>query len=363
MDSVDKFLADYNKNLNAQNAHLSYEELSAFILQDSAFSQKEKNFVIHHLENCTECTSKYVQIFDYEFICTETLLLQTKVLLTTNPDSVVFYSKDKQIELELSIEKSRLRAVFHRLPVHCIGRNISLMISGLPSKNRIVNVQVDEAIYFIKVIELDNNKIETVSIEVGEDLENQNKPETLQAVSFSWHLYAAAAVILLFLGSAVMLYMNQTPEPQITETAVPQKTNSDTVKIVESKKKEPSSKRIDVSLPKQTSEPKILAENFVENPLLENFIDQNYRSANVITDLFPVSGDTLRRPFTFKWKSETTGVIYKISVLNNRNKEVWQQSGGEQTVFLDKALSPGLYYWKLLVNDNLFTVRKFYVLK
>ena len=362
MDPFDKFVEDYDRDLDGRIFHCSYEILSEFVLQNNQFSKKEKKFVLYHLEACSECFAKYTQIFDHEFVSTDRLVLTSKYLQSDIHNMLLFNSQDKQIELSLSMDEKRLRAVFQKLPDRMAERNIILTISHLHEKIRISGAKAADEFYFHGNSEFALERIESIAVEIGENPEYQDKTGASRAPAISW-LYAAAAVILVMLGSVVLIYTSHSPEPQITEKSLPQITDSVAANIEKSKKEEISSKKTGVEQPnKQSVKPKLLAENFVENPLLESFIDQNYRSANVVTDLSPKNGDTLRAPYTFRWTSESTGAIFKITVTDNRNKEVWQQSSTEPILLLNKILSPGLYYWTVLVYDKLFTVRKFYVL-
>ncbi len=363
MEQFDKYFQDYKKSLNTNKSHFSYEVLSSYVISNQQFSLKEKSLIIGHVGRCNDCSAKYNQIFDYEFIPKKTVDLQTKVVVNKDSNRVIFYDLSKTTEFELFLEQNQLKGLFHNLSGDCIGRNIRFTTSVSSLIGRIVDAQVDEVICFEGEFKFDCNQIESIKLEISESQMGAIESSVFQTHSIPWLRYAAVAIIFIFIGSAVVFFNDRMPEP-LTESGIPQETKSDTLKLVDTKKEKEDSSIIETKQSKRpVIEPKLIAENFLENSMLENFIDQNYRSETSVTGLYPVNGDTLRKPYLIKWVSKSAGSVLRISLLDNRNREVWQSSVSEEAVSVEipTPLSPGLYYWKLLVNDNLFIVRKFYV--
>lgn len=103
------------------------------------------------------------------------------------------------------------------------------------------------------------------------------------------------------------------------------------------------------------------AENFAENPILENFIDRVTRSDTPVNLLAPANGDTLEMPAMFSWESASAAAEFELRIVDNKNQVVWQGSTTETSARVDLHSEPGLYYWMLRADGELQGVRKFYV--
>ncbi len=100
--------------------------------------------------------------------------------------------------------------------------------------------------------------------------------------------------------------------------------------------------------------------DFAANNVLENFVDRNVRSESKIKLVSPKIGDTLNLPISFKWKEENKN-SYIFELVNNKNKLIVSRLLSENKFSYSSELSPGLYYWKLLIDDKLEAVGKFYI--
>ncbi len=165
--------------------------------------------------------------------------------------------------------------------------------------------------------------------------------------------YAAAAVILITFGIGYYIIYPPVETPVIAESEdllFPDTTlSAPQPDLVTEDKTEIKEKPV-----------KISEADFASNQILENFINRNIRSETKVRILSPQIGDTINIPSKFEWQSSAQK--FKLSVVNNLNKEVYVITTEETRLVLRENLKPGLYYWKILVDEKLETVGKFYIL-
>jgi len=100
--------------------------------------------------------------------------------------------------------------------------------------------------------------------------------------------------------------------------------------------------------------------DFAVNNVLENFVSRNVRSEASIKITLPQIGDTLNVPINFKWKT-TKKEKFGFELVDNRNKQIVNETLTENEYTFPDKLNPGLYYWKVLTDDKLGAVGKFYI--
>ena len=146
--------------------------------------------------------------------------------------------------------------------------------------------------------------------------------------------YSIAAILLIAVGTAVFYYLR-----------MPQKNLP--------------SKIADHSLAVATPN----AEQFEENPMLETYAGRTMRSESSAKFVIPGRSDTLAVPFTFKWEAGTEKKTYVLTVVDNKDVKLWEDSTRNNELRFTKALEPGLYYVKLEADGILSQVGKFVILR
>jgi hypothetical protein len=173
---------------------------------------------------------------------------------------------------------------------------------------------------------------------------------TLDKTAKVWQapaVYRVAAVIAVAIGilAVVHFYGN-------TDRAVQQAPAAATV---ETPAKPESTSAIKV----ERAEPKEIAANFRPYAELEGLVGSELRG-----EFFEVTspGEVLTkgRAITFSWKTAGTGP-WKIIVLDNRGGIVKEAEVRSAAFVLEGPFRPGLYYWKVIQNDELAHVGKFRV--
>jgi len=96
---------------------------------------------------------------------------------------------------------------------------------------------------------------------------------------------------------------------------------------------------------------------FAENPEMESLVNARARSGET-TVVSPAIGAEIRGTVTFNWKGAGAATV---EVLDNAQGRVAMLPAQQPPVVLRKELSAGLYYWKLIANDELLLVGKFSV--
>jgi len=164
----------------------------------------------------------------------------------------------------------------------------------------------------------------------------EQQPKTGLHISPVIFRYAIAAVLIVAVGLSVIFVSKDFQQKKIPS-------NENT---------------IDKSLAVITSNPA----KFIPNQVLENFIERTVRSSLSITLLAPTSGDTITTPFTFKWERKQAEDIVTVTIVNNKNVEIWRGKTSSTKLVYEKNFDPGLYYVKLEMNEKLVCVGKFVVL-
>lgn len=102
-----------------------------------------------------------------------------------------------------------------------------------------------------------------------------------------------------------------------------------------------------------------IAENFKESAFFENLISSNYRSNDIEIEE-PAIGQRFyaNDSILFRIKGEITEPL-SIKLYDNKEKLIVNfENITSDNYFVNKELSPGLYYWKVLEDDDLVKVGK-----
>ncbi|WP_297837641.1 zf-HC2 domain-containing protein [Ignavibacterium sp.] len=102
-------------------------------------------------------------------------------------------------------------------------------------------------------------------------------------------------------------------------------------------------------------------EVFATNAVLENFINRNTRSNLNYEIISPANGDTVKSPITFNWKQIKQSKSNTIVIVDNKNRTVYQKTIIGSEIKVNQKFNRGLYYWKLLSDDKLELVGKFFI--
>jgi hypothetical protein len=159
-------------------------------------------------------------------------------------------------------------------------------------------------------------------------------------------LRAAAAVAAVAGSAALLYYLNSNPgdggsvSVQGTETAIPADSElSDT--------------------PEVEHGGELLAESFTELADLEDLVNAEHRGASIQL-VSPGTGVVVADPVVFHWSPDIQGSVY-LEILNNSEEIVHSGEVLSLPYLVRKPEAPGLYYWKLVRNEELVLVGKFLV--
>jgi hypothetical protein len=113
------------------------------------------------------------------------------------------------------------------------------------------------------------------------------------------------------------------------------------------------------------SGPPIDPQNFTESGYLEELMSTSFRSPYSFDIISPQNGTNVKKNIEFKWDADYEGSLY-ITILNNKEVQELNFTVEKNQLLikdLDEKLQPGLYYWKLEGERNIFHVGKFYLRK
>jgi hypothetical protein len=107
---------------------------------------------------------------------------------------------------------------------------------------------------------------------------------------------------------------------------------------------------------------KLYASNYQKSSVLEEMINTRTRSSsvNILTPLNHQRYQTNEK-IVFKWTLPKKQIPFTLIILNNREDTVKIAEGLRETYALKEKLTPGLYYWKLETEDDLFYLGKFLI--
>lgn len=100
---------------------------------------------------------------------------------------------------------------------------------------------------------------------------------------------------------------------------------------------------------------------FAKNEEMEEWLNTNVRSDNVIEDILPKNDLIATKEIKFSWKNNIEEKLL-LEILDNQGeviKEFELEIGAEEKVLDLVSWKEGLYYWRLLDNRNLYHVGKF----
>ena len=197
---------------------------------------------------------------------------------------------------------------------------------------------------------LDEMIKEDLEIDIDKESQNDKIIKLQDYGGNKYYTWAAAAMIIIILG----IYFYFLPEKPVTvENKKPlfdSLTISENTQIVE----EPTEKEKAKNIVKKYNK-----EDFAVNNILENFVNRDIRSESGVKIISPKVGDTLNVPVKFEWGGKNGN--YTFELVNNRNKPISKEALSVDHLVYSKELNPGLYYWKILVNNKLEALGKFYI--
>jgi hypothetical protein len=116
--------------------------------------------------------------------------------------------------------------------------------------------------------------------------------------------------------------------------------------------------------PPEINEEKQYSQNFKESPVLESFIETGLRSED-LEIISPKNNKSFKfkEKLRFKWETESLKII-TIEIWHfkdNIDKKILERTSENNKLIINNKLVPGLYYWKLISDDELIYVGKFFV--
>ncbi|MEJ2615243.1 MAG: zf-HC2 domain-containing protein [Ignavibacteriaceae bacterium] len=352
---MENFVNKYSKILAESGGHLNYETIAVYINLYNDLSSKEKRFVKEHLSSCPECYKKYNEIFDEDFEFDDKTVFLNFQQIKVDGHRKSYQSDDGNIEILFSEENLKVSLKFLRLPEDLRNQNFRLD-TGLEVL-RILSAKENELYFFNQNFNLED--IQEISAGI---LKVYDPGKTIsKSGSGRYYLFAAAAAILamFIIGYFYFLPVEEKVITVKNKTSVDSSFTGGKVKVEENNNN--GLKKTEENL---IAENQINKEGFKTNPVLDNFINRNVRSEEKdITIITPQINDTLSVPFIFQWKSKLQPALYRIVVVNNKNKTVWVKTSNGDRLSFNGKLENGLYYWKIFSNDQLKAVSKFYIRK
>ena len=352
---MNNFPEQFLKYLDDSKKHVSDNGISKYADINSDLTEAERIFIEEHIDKCKSCQEKLNQFFD-EVVEKEKKSFEIDAALSTN-NYLNFTESDNNIDGIISKEDETFYLNFIKLPQYLENGSIRLYIpvNGI----------------LIRIVSAKSNK--KYKIENSENLSLRNIPKLyIDIVANKFKVTAASKkknyilwyTCIGFLILIAIFFLGKHPEEgnkiKLTGESRPlydSAINTHRNQNVESNNPDTSGIKKEIAEKINPGLPVKIAPEFRDNSYLENIITKNKDNGIIIT---PEIGDTLRKQIYFKWAPLETKT-YTISVVDNKNKEIWSKELFDTRVTLFEKLDSGLYYWKILTDGKLQAVGKFFV--
>ncbi len=356
---MNNFPEELLKFLDDSKKHLSLNAISQYLNSFNIFNENEIKFFEAHLNECKICKENLYKIFDEELEKSQTNYKINVNLSTKN--HLNFTDKENNIEGIVSKEGEIFYLTFINLPHYLLRQNL--------------RVSIPENGLIIRIAAADLNK--KYEVYTNEDLNLRNNTEVVLDVNIrkiknpkrvykntNKFLYASAAVFLIFITIYLLIINpNQTKRTKLIKIVEPaSKAIADSVPVyADTIRNLDTSKHVEEKV--QVAEKNIpqlpakISPEFKNNSYLENYVNKDKENGIIIN---PGIGDTMRKQITFKW-TPLEAEEYDMSIVNNKNQEIWNKSLADTRVTVFQKFDPGVYYWKISVKGKLETVGKFFV--
>ena len=356
---MNNFPEELLKYLDDSKKHLSLNAISQFVNSYNELNENEKKFLKEHLNDCKICKENLNKKFDEEINKAKTSY-EINVNLSTK-NHLNFTEKEMNIEGIVSKDDGTFYLTFINLPHYLVRQNIRLTF---PSNDLVVRVVAAELAKKYKISTTDdinfrNNLKVSLAVKITDSKNSGLSPKNKYR-----YLYASAAAVLIIL-TIYLLIANpeQSEENRIKEIEKPAliiNTDSvsdkqDTIQKMDTLK--PTEQKIEVAGQNNPQQKVKIPPEFKDNVSLEKLVKRDEEKGIIIS---PEIGDTTKKQITFKW-SPLEANEYDVSIVNNKNDEIWGKTLEDTRLTLYQKLDPGVYYWKITVKGKLQAVGKFYV--
>ncbi len=357
---MNNFPEELLKFLDDSKKHLSKDAISKFVNSHSDLNESEIKFFEEHLNECKICKENLYKIIDEAIDETKTTY-EINVNLSTK-NHLNFTDSEKNIEGILSKDEDTLYLTFIDLPSYLAYQNIRVSVPDNNLIIRIVSAELNKKYRVNTNEDINFRNNSAVFLDVSS---RRSKASRISAKSGYKYLYISAAAILIIITIYLLIINpNNTKQDKLTEIvksnpivmadSVPAKTE-DTIQNIDTAK--PNEQKLQVVDKKSSQVPVKVPAEFKSNSYLERYVNKDKENGIIIN---PEIGDTMRKQITFKW-SPLEAEEYNMSIVNNKNEEIWSKDLFDTRVTLYQKLDPGLYYWKIAVKGKLQTVGKFFV--
>ncbi|MGE5795564.1 MAG: zf-HC2 domain-containing protein [Ignavibacteria bacterium] len=367
-----KFLDTYTEILSGKAEHLSFELISTYINFHGLLSRKEKKFFEDHLQECTSCRDKFNDTYDEEFEFDD-----AKISTVLNPESSIFKSdfnyssSDETIraifrpETDINVTVwdkqepgfQQYYLVFNRIQKDGKDQNLRIIVPESDVVLRIISPIANKKYKLPTAWKLDISSIKALQVEIiTRHYEEPEKKVVHRKTNFIPIIKYAALILVLF-GASIGLYMLLVPSDDVDQfidenlrKSSPENTavSSDSL----------SSMNKDKQQKKNQTAAKDLA-SYNSNKQLESTIDRD--PGKKIKIISPLMGDTVKKHLEFEWTSLPGLNEYTLTILDNKNEEIWKRTLTDTKVDILQKLKPGRYYWNIEVNGETEATGKFYI--
>ncbi len=349
---MNDFPEEFLKFLDDSRKHLSTAAISQFVNSSNELTENELEFIGEHLNKCKNCRENLNNIFD-EALDKNKTTFEFNVNLSTR-NLLNFTDNEKQIDGIISKENDEFYLTFLKLPSYLENENIRISLASENLIIRITPVNLNKKYKIDTDNDIDLRDITKVNIDfiikhVKRSVSLKNK------VYKYWYTYTVIIALVVYL---LIFQPNKNNPVQPAKEIIPKPNIIIDTPVV---KKVPKidtviSKKEIAEQPKSPLQTK-LAPEFKNNSKLEGLVNK-FKDNGIIIN--PAIGDTLKKQIYFKWAPLETET-YDMTIVDNKNNEIWSKELFDARVTLLQKLDPGLYYWKLTVKGKLQTVGKFYV--
>ncbi len=363
--------------IDDSNNHLTVETITSYINYFDHLSLYETEQVIGHLSKCLDCQNKFNEIFDKlldESYNKHSISLFNSDISNLESNEILF--EDISSNFRLSIHKNKndeFILIFNLIP-HSVHNNmIRIFINQLGQTFRFLNVDVSKEYKLDLPIETTIDALSEIAVDILITTSRSNFPK-IKERRFNLVTTIALLIISGTLLAALFYFFNNKKESHevilMTHTRKAMLDNDNQFR----EKNQSRQRQIDSSEPSEFDsismtdsifnvkpEDVKISNEFSRNYILERNVDILDTTGKGIVIISPNLEDTLHGAIKLRWIDGGGNNAYKISIVDNKNRSMYETTIRGNDLIYSGKLKPGLYYWNIFVDNQLKQTGKFVV--
>ncbi len=363
----------------ASNAHLTDKQINSYINYLGILPEYETDQVENHINICAECKEKFNVLFDKildESVNKHSISLFNNSVKNGEGEHAIFDDISNNFRLTISKKNDdKFYLVFNLIPQSVHNNMIRIIVHELNLTFRFLNVDVSKEYNLPLPPETTIDSLSEISVDILISTTNEFPAKVKRSKNFVYLI--AGLIILVGTVFIISLFYLIKENESGDEVVLTQHTRKEMIESANDKNPETpnemngidenaNSERNNDSTATADTVIKLKPEDIkIENEFSNNYaLDRNINMVDTtgknIVIISPANNDTVSNSIRFNWRDTEKNNAYKINIVNNKNNLIYETSIRGNDLNYSGRLKPGLYYWKVFVNDKIKQSGKFY---